>query len=866
MQYQLNSRNITFEELCFGTPWAVAVIAWPFAKLFQLGGSTDLLPVERLDGFRVDKSELDDADLERFQPLAQQVKQQGFKGTIYHQLEDSRHQAHHAHASYLHQSGRSVARIRYRDCKTSKKKFLVVEFITLLSDGSVIVTSGGKCDLLSPEQVDDVFLGSASVEELWRTHLERTKPAEDSGQVVQLKSAKQLLIALEQHHLLCKKDLVERGVFKPVEAQVVDGELVHEDEDPVLAAVRKQESNSQNWMSTVLVLLVSMAFFFGAGAAAWSLSTTLMLIGVLLVHELGHFAAMHIFDYKNLKMFFIPFLGAAVTGRNYNVDGWKRVVVSLMGPVPGILAGAVLGIYGVMNSHELALEIAMMLVILNGFNLLPSLPLDGGWVMHTLLFSRNPYVDIASRCLAAFAVIGLALISGAGMLTFVGISMLVGIPHVVRTVKIADRLRRQPEFETLADDSRIPDQAVKLICKEIDKSPTAMAPAVKATTTLQIYEMINARPPGVVASLALGGVYCASVLCALISAGVFAMAMHTDLGQFMADAAFGPQTIVNPSEVQVSTGEQSLGDLTSSECVIASYLTRSDAEQGYAQLADASPQLPAVLFGNQLLAPIQENDQRVRILDLLEPTAESLFVDRDDYRASFRLQCIAPTERDAEHIASMMSAFGNFSQYDLPPLAAPWAPSQPLTDKQILARQTYERVAQARIEAYDYTDENDPLSKLSREMATAERMGDNQKAEQLQKEYQQLSGEQEQKAILKLRDEVGDELDLEILEHYMDWFAWTRDQPEGSLYVPAEEYDAGERVTPPDSLVAMVKKMGVTETDSPYTASTVQAHANGVVLTFNLIYFDSPATGSVSLLQWLDEQGCFQFKADFLTY
>ncbi|MDX1653260.1 MAG: hypothetical protein R3277_12250, partial [Brumimicrobium sp.] len=40
-----------------------------------------------------------------------------------------------------------------------------------------------------------------------------------------------------------------------------------------------------------------------------------ILLGVLLFHELGHFTAMKLFGYENLKMLFIPFLGAMVSGK-----------------------------------------------------------------------------------------------------------------------------------------------------------------------------------------------------------------------------------------------------------------------------------------------------------------------------------------------------------------------------------------------------------------------------------------------------------------------------------------------------------------------------------------------------------------------
>ena len=110
----------------------------------------------------------------------------------------------------------------------------------------------------------------------------------------------------------------------------------------VIAELEKIRNKKGSWLSGAVILGVSVALFLGAGAARWDWHFALLLIPILLFHELGHFVAMRIFKYRNLKMFFIPLLGAAVTGQNYNVAGWKKAIVSLAGPVPGIVVGALL--------------------------------------------------------------------------------------------------------------------------------------------------------------------------------------------------------------------------------------------------------------------------------------------------------------------------------------------------------------------------------------------------------------------------------------------------------------------------------------------------------------------------------------------
>lgn len=144
-----------------------------------------------------------------------------------------------------------------------------------------------------------------------------------------------------------------------------------------------------------------------------------VIVGVLLLHELGHFAAMKAFGYRDMKMFFIPFFGAAVSGKPSNPNGWQAGVVSLAGPVPGLVLGAALLPF-VGESRWQAVAV-ISLVFVNGLNLLPFVPLDGGRLLGTVLFSRH----VALEMLAAIAgAIGLVVyvfdVSGGGMAFAIG--------------------------------------------------------------------------------------------------------------------------------------------------------------------------------------------------------------------------------------------------------------------------------------------------------------------------------------------------------------------------------------------------------------------------------------------------------------
>ncbi|NTV04424.1 LptF/LptG family permease, partial [bacterium] len=73
--------------------------------------------------------------------------------------------------------------------------------------------------------------------------------------------------------------------------------------------------------------------FAAIGSFRDPISGVAVLVGVLLVHELGHFAAMKLFKYSDVQIFFIPMLGAAVTGSpTKHVQVNKPLVGSMLAP------------------------------------------------------------------------------------------------------------------------------------------------------------------------------------------------------------------------------------------------------------------------------------------------------------------------------------------------------------------------------------------------------------------------------------------------------------------------------------------------------------------------------------------------------
>ena len=135
------------------------------------------------------------------------------------------------------------------------------------------------------------------------------------------------------------------------------------------------------------ILLFIMAFsLIGAG----DFQFILFLVIVLLVHELGHFAMMKLFKYKDVQMLFVPFMGAFVKGNRENEKQTQSLLVILAGPIPGIVIGLIL-LYLGNNNNELKwmTDLAFLFLFLNSLNLLPLDPLDGEQLLKLLVDNKQ---------------------------------------------------------------------------------------------------------------------------------------------------------------------------------------------------------------------------------------------------------------------------------------------------------------------------------------------------------------------------------------------------------------------------------------------------------------------------------------------
>ena len=122
---------------------------------------------------------------------------------------------------------------------------------------------------------------------------------------------------------------------------------------------------------TMLVSVAAYALFWG-----WTFALGFVLL--LLVHELGHVLELRRQGVPATAPLFIPFLGAVVGMKQMPKDAWREAQVALAGPILGSLGAAATWGLGEALDSELLVALAYVGFLLNLFNLLPVVPLDGG--------------------------------------------------------------------------------------------------------------------------------------------------------------------------------------------------------------------------------------------------------------------------------------------------------------------------------------------------------------------------------------------------------------------------------------------------------------------------------------------------------
>ena len=174
--------------------------------------------------------------------------------------------------------------------------------------------------------------------------------------------------------------------------------------DKVVLPKFPSRPNKNNWFN----FLISLMAYIGIGFLLFPNGFVILFLTLLvLVHEAGHLIAMRAFRYKDTGIFFIPLLGGLAKGTKREISQKESAIVLLAGPLPGILIGTAL-----LLTNSVSTDMAWagkLLVILNGLNLLPIYPLDGGQLFNRIYLQEegpgSRFFKIASALFLTFIAI-----------------------------------------------------------------------------------------------------------------------------------------------------------------------------------------------------------------------------------------------------------------------------------------------------------------------------------------------------------------------------------------------------------------------------------------------------------------------------
>jgi len=303
----------------------------------------------------------------------------------------------------------------------------------------------------------------------------------------------------------------------PGQAEVDESEFLDEDEDDPLYAhtwdVIEETAAGRPRSGGALLLIITAGLFALSFLTDFDMTSVAILIGVVLFHELGHLAAMKIFGYQDLRIFFIPFFGGAASGRKHAAPPWQQGIVLLAGPVPGILLAVPL--WYLRDAIHAPNELVIMLLGINVFNLLPFVPLDGGRLLQLTIFGRHPLLETLFRGFAVACLGLLALVSTSIVLGIVAFAMLTSLPISYRRACRRDEIKRDhPNMPADLQDlgpywRRLLYDSACDVLRTSAKQPKGTS-KVLANTIRQLHEEIVTPQPGPITTVLLLWAYVGS--------------------------------------------------------------------------------------------------------------------------------------------------------------------------------------------------------------------------------------------------------------------------------------------------------------------------------------------------------------------
>ncbi|MDB6058393.1 MAG: hypothetical protein JWO95_2237 [Verrucomicrobiales bacterium] len=859
--YSIDGSRPTFQEFWWGSknPLTLLIAAVVKTLRIKIPCSSDDANVDSPRSF---VTETLPPELEqKFGLLAAQIEAMGFCDPVYHFIEDHNTQSRIAWATFRHVSGQHCARIHYRYWGKVQKteRALFPMFITAFPNGTFLVSSSGKPDVAAPASVRMNRMQNAPLDSLWSRHEQLATELSAPEGCLMVTIRDEVIEITERLHETQRDFHLARKFFRPLtqkqskEAEdtamrVEQARALGQQYPEVMVELGKLQDAKASWASVLWLLAISMAVFIGAGGKQWSWKVTFAVVPILLFHEAGHWLAMRLFGYRNLRMFFIPMFGAAVTGRHWNVAGWKKALVSLAGPLPGIMVGVGLTAVALITGNANVRFAALMLLILNAINLAPLLPLDGGHFLQSTLFCRNRWLDLIFKLVAILGLIAASLTGVAPFMKFVAIGIAVGLPLQFKLSKATDQFRSAPIPPMLPGEDRISASTAAPLIEAVKAAlPKSATNKTVAQWVINLFENINARPPGVVATIGLLIVYAGSLVVSTVCITLLVVAGTGSVRQFIARAAMQPKHSLAANGYSVIKGERTPTHLNPPrELVVANFKKTAEATQLFEATTTSLPPNTALLqFGDSVVLSLPAHDSsRSKWFDQFQTATTNTYAVVSNNTVTVSLMFLAPDTTAASNLEVELNDYSTCSASMN--IAPPWDESATAAESSHRERMRHlwcefdQRVTRV----WD----NPALMALGKQISSASRRGDMDKVAELEKAQDAQMKELQAAAREKLKAEYPQGETAELL----------------ALNLELANTSPTNRVARKALHAKVAEHLGVASQTTAPRMTTFLIQRTGLIIQIPYATISDPQYTLPAMMRWLSAQKCASFKYDLV--
>ncbi|MEW6088746.1 MAG: site-2 protease family protein [bacterium] len=200
------------------------------------------------------------------------------------------------------------------------------------------------------------------------------------------------------------------------------------------------------------LLVLTLVLFLLSFSVSLSMKIVFWIAITIFIHELGHYSGMRLFGYRDTNIFFIPFIGAVTTGMKEDAPVYQKLIIYLLGPVPGMIIGTIMMLVFIIkysSPEPLFAEAGTAFIAINYFNMLPVLPLDGGQVFNLLLFTRFPLLEVFFYIASAVILSILGFAMQTGFLFIFAVIMLSAVPSKIAAARVIKIIRQRINSEGL---------------------------------------------------------------------------------------------------------------------------------------------------------------------------------------------------------------------------------------------------------------------------------------------------------------------------------------------------------------------------------------------------------------------------------